>query len=176
MPLFLCWSNIFRVPYSWWLFQISAQSPPSTFADICVLGSLKIQLWPISGWHSACNHTLTIQSPLHRVPGDLTWARLGCKKILLHSEGWKGRNAPFEIQQRVQNIHAWIRVGFVLIYFPWAELVFRRWLLEPIPAIKACLFRLNETLYRDVKPWLTVSLLNNCLKCFGHVLQGKWIF
>ena len=32
-------------------------------------------------------------------------ARLESKEILLHSEGWNERKAPFEMQQRVQNIH-----------------------------------------------------------------------
>ena len=47
MPLFSC-RNIFRVPYSWWLFQISTQSLLSIFADLCVLDSLKIQRCLIS--------------------------------------------------------------------------------------------------------------------------------
>ena len=52
MPLFLCCSNIFRVPYipeDYFRFPgISAQSVSSIFADLCVLGSLKIQRCIIS--------------------------------------------------------------------------------------------------------------------------------
>ena len=44
----------FGVPYSWWLFQISAQLVPSICADLCVLGSLKIQrcLIPVNILHA----------------------------------------------------------------------------------------------------------------------------
>ena len=173
MPLFLCCSNIFRVPYSWWLFQISAQSVPSIFADLFVLGSLKIQrcLIPVNILHAI----ISWQS--NRLCSEyMAGARLESKKMLLHSEGWKGRKAPFEMQQREQNIHTWIHVGFVLIDFPWAEPVFRRWLPEPIPAIKSCLFAwIKRCIWMSNSQshcWIIVwSVLATCCRANGFFNQ-----
>ena len=87
-------------------------------------------------------------------------ARLESKTILLHSEVWKGRSAPIEMQQRVQNIHAWILRRFCADWFSMSRVrrgdLLRRWLPKPIPAIKYAFFAWT-------KPWIV--MLNSQSLC-----------
>ena len=162
-----CCSNIFWVPYSWRLFQISARSLPSIFADFCVLGSLKIQRCLISSQYSACNHILTIQSPLRRVHGRGSSGVQKKSPPLGRLEREKGSLRNAAAIKKYSNLNS------RRFYADWFSMSMSRARVSQVivrtnPCNKIIPFCLNKTLYRNVK--LTVSLLNNCLKFFVPVL------